>query len=52
MCWLGAHQGSESPVQPGGTQEGRSVLLDLVSGRDLGNLEHEDAKMHNGGFEN
>lgn len=34
-------------------QEGRSVLLDLVSGRDLGNPEHdacyEDAKMHSGG---
>lgn len=56
MCWLGAHQDSESPVQLGGTQKGRSVLLDLVSGRDLGNPEHgtcyEDAKLHNRGFEN
>lgn len=56
MCWLGAHQDSESPVQPGGKQEGRSVLLLLVSGRDLGNPEHgmcfEDAKMHIRGLEN
>lgn len=52
MYWLGAHQDSESPVQPGGMQEGRSVLLDLVSGRDLVNPEHEDAKMHNRNFEN
>ena len=54
MCCLGAHQDYESPVQPGGMQEGRSVLLDLVSGGDLGNPEHgacyEDAKMHNGNF--
>lgn len=36
MCWLGSHQDSESPVQPGGKQERRSVLLHLVSGRGLG----------------
>lgn len=54
MCWLGSHQDSESPVQPGGKQEGRSVLLHLVSGKGLGNPEHggchEDAKMHNRGL--